>query len=200
MNLEKHLSNLRAFGVPAVVAINRFPKDTEEELSRLQTFCRERGIANAISDAFAKGGAGAETLAAEVVRTIATNPKPAVRSVYSAADSAEGKIGKVAQTVYGAAGVEYSERAQEKLTQFAKWGYAGLPICIAKTQYSLSDNPKLLGAPTGWTLHISDVRLSAGAGFLVAVSGSIMLMPGLPKSPRAFEIDVDERGEIAGVL
>jgi formate--tetrahydrofolate ligase len=112
----------------------------------------------------------------------------------------EQKICKIAQTIYGAANVEYSDRAKKKLAQFAEWGYGGLPICVAKTQYSLSDNPNLPGAPIGWTLHISDVRLSAGAGFLVAVSGSIMLMPGLPKDPRAFEINVDEAGEIPGPL
>ena len=107
---------------------------------------------------------------------------------------------EIAQTVYGAADVEYSDRAKKKLAQFYDWGYGGHPVCVAKTQYSLSDNPKLPGAPTGWTLHISDMRLSAGAGFLVAVSGSMMLMPGLPKDPRAFEINVDEEGEIAGPL
>jgi len=198
--LEKHLGNLRAFGVPAVVAINRFPKDTGEELSLLQAFCQQQGVASAISDAFSKGGEGAATLAAEVVRTIETNQSPSVRSAYSASDSVERKISKIAQVVYGAADVEYSQRAKDQLAQFCAWGYRDLPVCIAKTQYSLSDNPKLLEAPVDWTLHISDVKLSAGAGFLIPVAGSAMLMPGLPKEPRAFEITVDEGGEIVGLL
>ncbi len=200
VNLQKHIANVRAFGVPVTVAINRFPKDTEADLTLLQAFCQEQGVTSAISDSFARGGAGAETLAAEVVRTIETNPKPPVHPAYSASDSAGEKICKVAHTIYGAATVEYSERAKAKLAQFSNWGYGNLPICIAKTQYSLSDNPKLFGAPTGWTLHISDVRLSAGAGFLVAISGSIMLMPGLPKVSRALDINVDAQGEIVGLV
>jgi formate--tetrahydrofolate ligase len=199
-NLEKHLANIHAFGLPAVVAINRFPKDTPEELSLLQQFCAKLGVTSAISEAFAKGGEGAAALAAEVVQTIDANQTSSAHSIYTASDSVEQKICKIAQTIYGAANVEYSDRAKKKLAQFAEWGYGGLPICVAKTQYSLSDNPNLPGAPIGWTLHISDVRLSAGAGFLVAVSGSIMLMPGLPKDPRAFEINVDEAGEIPGPL
>ncbi len=166
----------------------------------LQEFCSERGIASAISEGFAKGGEGAAALATEVTRVIEANPNPPVHSIYSASDSVEKKICKVAHTIYGASNVEYSDRAKEKLAQFSNWGYGALPVCIAKTQYSLSDNPKLLGAPTGWTLKISDIRLSAGAGFLVAVAGSIMLMPGLPKVPRAFEIDVDDQGEVVGPL
>ena len=199
-NLEKHLANIHSFGLPAVVAINHFPKDTPEELSLLQRFCAKLGATSAISDAFAKGGEGAAALATEVVRTIDANQSPSVHSAYAPSDSVETKILKIAQTVYGAANVDYSDRAQKKLAQFYDWGYGGFPVCVAKTQYSLSDNPKLPGAPTGWTLHISDMRLSAGAGFLVAVSGSMMLMPGLPKEPRAFEINVDEQGEIAGPL
>jgi formate--tetrahydrofolate ligase len=119
--------------------------------------------------------------------------------MYSADDTAEEKILKVAQKVYGASSVDYSEGASKKLAEFTKWGFGHLPICIAKTQYSFSDNPKLSGAPTGWTLHITDLKLSAGAGFLVVISGSMMLMPGLPKESRAIEIDVDEQGDIVGV-
>jgi formate--tetrahydrofolate ligase len=199
INLQKHLSNLRNFGVPAVVAINRFPKDTDEELRSLQAYCQEQGATSALSEAFAKGGEGAAALATEVVRTIDSHPTPSLHTTYSADDTAEQKISKVAQNVYGAANVEYSERATQKLAQFSEWGFDRLPICIAKTQYSFSDDPKLSGAPTGWTLHISDLKLSAGAGFLVVISGSIMLMPGLPKESRALEIDVDAQGEIVGV-
>jgi formate--tetrahydrofolate ligase len=199
INLQKHLSNLRNFGVPAVVAINRFPKDTGEELRLLQAYCQEQGATSALSEAFAKGGEGATALATEVVRTIDSHPTPSLHTTYSADDTAEQKISKVAQNVYGAANVEYSERATQKLAQFSEWGFDRLPICIAKTQYSFSDDPKLSGAPTGWTLHISDLKLSAGAGFLVVISGSIMLMPGLPKESRALEIDLDAQGEIVGV-
>jgi formate--tetrahydrofolate ligase len=152
-----------------------------------------------LSEAFAKGGEGATALATEVVRTIDSHPTPSLHTTYSADDTAEQKISKVAQNVYGAANVEYSEPATQKLAQFSEWGFDRLPICIAKTQYSFSDDPKLSGAPTGWTLHISDLKLSAGAGFLVVISGSIMLMPGLPKESRALEIDLDAQGEIVGV-
>jgi len=198
-NLQKHLANLRQFGVPTVVAINRFPKDTVEELGALQAFCQEQGAASALSEAFTKGGEGAAALAEEVVRTIASNPEPKLGTVYTAEDSAEEKILKVAQKVYGAAAVEYSDLAKRKLAQFTEWGFGKLPICVAKTQYSFSDDPKLAGAPSGWTLHISDMNLSAGAGFMVVIAGSMMLMPGLPKESRALEIDVNKDGEIVGV-
>jgi formate--tetrahydrofolate ligase len=199
VNLQKHIGNLRQFGVPTIVAINRFPKDTDEELNLLQAYCAEHGAASALSEAFTKGGEGAAPLARKVVETIDANPNPPLRTMYSAEDSVEEKILKVAQKVYGAADVEYTERAVKKLAEFSKWGFGNLPICIAKTQYSFSDNPKLPGAPTGWTLHITDIKLSAGAGFLVVISGSMMLMPGLPKESRAMDIDVDSKGEIVGV-
>jgi formate--tetrahydrofolate ligase len=199
VNLQKHIANLRQFGVPTVVAINRFPSDTDEELGLLQTYCQGQGAASALSEAFTKGGEGAAALAQQVVRTIDSHPNPALHTAYSAGDSTEEKILKVAQKVYGAAAVEYSERAAKKLAQFSEWGFSRMPICIAKTQYSFSDDPKLSGAPTGWTLHVSDLKLSAGAGFLVVISGSMMLMPGLPKESRALEIDLDSQGEIVGV-
>jgi formate--tetrahydrofolate ligase len=199
VNLQKHIANLRQFGVPTVVAINRFPSDTDEELRLLQTYCQDQGAASALSEAFTKGGEGAAALAQEVVRTIDAHPNPALQTAYSPGDSTEEKILQVAQKVYGAATVEYSERASKKLAQFSAWGFSRMPICIAKTQYSFSDDPKLLGAPTGWTLHVSDLKLSAGAGFLVVISGSMMLMPGLPKESRALEIDLDAQGEITGV-
>jgi formate--tetrahydrofolate ligase len=199
INLKKHIANMRQFGVPTVVAINRFPSDTDEELGLLQAYCQEQGAASALSEAFTKGGEGAAALAHEVVRTIDSHPNPALQTAYPAGDSMDEKILKVAQKVYGAANVEYSERASKKLSQFSEWGFSHLPICIAKTQYSFSDDPKLLGAPTGWTLHVSDLKLSAGAGFLVVISGSMMLMPGLPKESRALEIDLDSQGEIVGV-
>jgi formate--tetrahydrofolate ligase len=199
MNLEKHIAIVRGFGVPAVVAINRFPNDTEAELETLRTFCEARGAAFALSEAYAKGGEGAEALARKVMEMMDANPNLHLTTTYGSSDSAIGKITKVAQKIYGADSIQLSERAQENLARFTRWGFGELPICIAKTQYSLSDDPKRLGAPTGWTLHVTDVALSAGAGFLVVISGSMMLMPGLPKVSRALGIDVDDQGEIIGM-
>ncbi len=198
-NLEKHIAIVRGFGLPVVVAINRFPKDTAEELDTLRTACEARGAAFALSEAYARGGEGAEALARKVVEVIAENPTPALTTTYAPTDSAEEKIAKVARQIYGAADIEWSERARESLARFTRWGFGHLPVCIAKTQYSLTDDPKRPGAPTGWTLHVTDVALSAGAGFLVVVSGAMMLMPGLPKLSRALAIDVDEHGEITGM-
>jgi formate--tetrahydrofolate ligase len=198
-NLGRHIDNLKAFGIPTIAAINRFPKDSDADLQRLKDFCAERGTPTALSAAFTKGGAGAKELAEKVVELIAKNPNPAIRPAYGLEEPLFDKIRKVAQQVYGAEDVSLSEQAQTKLRQFSEWGYARLPICIAKTQYSFTDDPKLLGAPTGWTLRVTDASLSAGAGFVVVISGNMMLMPGLPKISRAQSIDVDDSGEIVGV-
>ena len=198
-NLEKHIGIVRGFGLPVVVAINRFPKDTDAELNQLKEFCEARGASFALSEAFAKGGEGAAALAHKVVEAIDANPHPALTTTYAKADSVVEKITKVAQKIYGAADIELSDQARVNLARFERWGFGHLPICIAKTQYSLSDDPRRMGAPTGWTLHVTDVALSAGAGFLVVISGSMMLMPGLPKASRALDIDVDENGEIIGM-
>jgi formate--tetrahydrofolate ligase len=198
-NLEKHIAIVRGFGLPVVVAINRFPADTEPELETLRALCEARGAAFALSEAYAKGGEGAAALARKVVEVIEANPEIELTTTYGVGDSTIEKITKVAQKVYGAGGIELTERAQQALDRFTRWGFGDLPICIAKTQYSLSDDPKLLGAPAGWTLHITDIALSAGAGFLVVISGAMMLMPGLPKLSRALAIDVDEHGEIIGM-
>ena len=198
-NLERHIAIVRGFGLPVVVAINRFPRDTEAELDTLRAFCEARGAAFALSEAYAKGGEGAEALARKVVEVIDANPAPALTTAYAPDDPAEEKIAKVARQVYGADGIALSDQARENLARFTRWGYGGLPICVAKTQYSLTDDPKRPGAPTGWTLRVNDVALSAGAGFLVVVAGAMMLMPGLPKVSRALAIDVDEHGEITGM-
>ncbi len=198
-NLEKHIGIVQGFGLPAVVAINRFPHDSDADLETLRVFCEARGASFALSEAFAKGGEGAAALAAKVVEVIEANPAPPLTTTYEVTDSVEEKIGKVARRIYGADGVEFSEKAQGNLLRFARWGFGNLPVCIAKTQYSLSDDPKRMGAPTGWTLRVSDVFLSAGAGFLVVTSGAMMLMPGLPKASRAMGIDVDAEGEITGM-
>jgi formate--tetrahydrofolate ligase len=198
-NLEKHIGIVRGFALPVVVAINRFPKDTDEELDTLKQFCEQRGAAFALSEAFSKGGEGAAALAHKVVEVIDANPHVELVTTYTPGDSAIEKITKVARSIYGADGIELSERAQQNLARIERWGFAHLPVCIAKTQYSLSDDPKRMGAPTGWTLHVTDVALSAGAGFLVVTSGAMMLMPGLPKASRALDIDVDANGEIIGM-
>jgi formate--tetrahydrofolate ligase len=198
-NLKKHIAIVRGFNLPAIVAINRFPNDTDEELQFLERYCEAQGAAFALSEAFSKGGAGATALAEKVVSVLEANPSSTLRTTYTPSDSPLEKITAVAQKVYGAASVELSPKAEEKLARFTEWGYANLPVCIAKTQYSLTDDPKQMGAPTGWTLHITDMVLSAGAGFLVVISGSMMLMPGLPKASRALSIDVDASGEIIGM-
>jgi formate--tetrahydrofolate ligase len=198
-NLARHVENLQHFGLPIVVAINRFPHDSDQDLDRIQEYCEETGVASALTEPFTKGGPGSVQLAKKVVEMIENSGDIEVSPAYALTDSYEKKVEKVATRIYGAAGVSFSEQAKLKLRQLVDWKFDGLPICVAKTQYSLSDNPKLLGAPTGWTLHITDVSLSAGAGFVVMIAGNMMLMPGLPKIARAFEIDVDDSGEIVGV-
>lgn len=198
-NLEKHIDIVRGFGLPAVVAINLFPNDTEAELETLRTVCEAHGASFALSEAYARGGEGASSLAQKVVDAIDAYPEVALTTTYELSDTVVEKITKVALRIYGADAIELSEKAKENLARFTRWGFGELPICIAKTQYSLSDDPKRLGAPTGWTLHVTDIALSAGAGFLVVISGAMMLMPGLPKLSRALGIDVDEDGEITGM-
>ena len=198
-NLEKHIAIVRGFHLPVLVAINRFPNDSLEELDIIQQFCEAHGASFALSEGFVKGGEGAEDLARKLVELVEVHPAVEPVSTYIPADSVVQKITKVARNVYGADAVELSPAAQEHLARFERWGFGHLPVCIAKTQYSLSDNPKLMGAPTGWTLHVTDIALSAGAGFLVVISGAMMLMPGLPKASRALDIDVDADGEIIGM-
>jgi len=197
-NLGKHIEILQTFGVPTVAAINRFPTDTDAESNRLAAYCAERGVASALSEGFAKGGPGAKVLAEKVVAAI-ENVAPAAHPVYSLDEPFTQKIQKVAQKIYGASNVNFTEQAKAKLHQFTEWGFGKLPVCIAKTQYSLSDDPKRLGAPTGWTLNVTNASLSAGAGFVVVISGNMMLMPGLPKISRASSIDVDDTGAILGI-
>jgi formate--tetrahydrofolate ligase len=198
-NLAHHLRVLKNFGVPVVVAINRFPSNELADLDAITGECNRHGVPCSLVEAFAKGGLGAADLAEKVARAIAANPSPAIQPAYSLEDSLEEKIRKVATKVYGAQDVAFNERAQAKLRSYAEWGFAHLPVCIAKTQYSLSDDPRLTGAPSGWTLHLTDAELTPGAGFVVAIAGNMMRMPGLPKSPRALEIDVDEEGNIVGI-
>jgi formate--tetrahydrofolate ligase len=198
-NLGRHIENLRWFGVPTIVAINRFPTDTDADLKRLADYCAEHGTSSVLSEAFTKGGAGTKDLAERVVALIEENPDPMVRPVYGLEEPILEKVEKVARTIYGASAVTFSEAALGKLQQFSEWGYGKFAICIAKTQYSFTDDPKVLGAPACWTLRVTDAALSAGAGFIVVICGNTMLMPGLPKVSRAAAIDVDQAGEIVGV-
>ncbi|MEO1712471.1 MAG: formate--tetrahydrofolate ligase, partial [Bacteroidota bacterium] len=198
-NLEKHLENSRKFGVPAVVAINHFTSDTEEEITLVQEKCAEMGFPAVISKVWADGGAGAEDLAREVVRLIeggAANFTP----LYDWSTSVEEKIETIAKEIYGADKVEFGVRAKRDLRRIDKLGLNGLPVCIAKTQKSLSDNPKLLGRPTGFTLSVREIEIAAGAGFLVPITGDMMRMPGLPGIPSAEAIDIDEHGSISGLF
>lgn len=197
-NLDHHIRTLQSYGVPVIVALNRFPSDTDQELAYLAEHCAGLDVVSVPVEAFTKGGAGSAELARKVVEVIEKNPSPTVQPKYSLQMSFEEKICRVATEVYGADGVTYSDFAKQKLAQIHTWGYGELPVCIAKTQYSLSDNPKLMGAPKGWKLQVTDVSLSAGAGFVVAIAGNMMLMPGLPKVPRALDIDVGPDGQIIG--
>jgi formate--tetrahydrofolate ligase len=193
-NLGKHIASLKNFGVPVVVALNRFPDDADADLKRLADFCLKQGVTSAMSEAFTKGGPGMTDLAERLVETVAASPSPSVRPAYTPDNSLEEKIRLVTQKVYGGVDINLSEQAKTKLDRFAQWGYGQLPVCIAKTQYSLSDNPTIFGAPAGWTLQVKDASLSAGAGFVIVVAGNMMLMPGLPKVSRAASIDVDDSG------
>jgi formate--tetrahydrofolate ligase len=197
-NLQRHAQNLQRFGLPTLVAINRFPHDTQQDLDQLRTFCANLGLPTALTEPFTKGGEGSENLARAIVDLIDRNPGATAHPIYALSDTYEAKVHKIATQIYGAEGVSLSDTARNRLRQFVDWGYDGLPLCVAKTQYSFSDDPKKLGVPAGWTLHISDVSLSAGAGFLVAIAGNMMLMPGLPKLSRAEAIDVDDEGGILG--
>jgi formate--tetrahydrofolate ligase len=196
-NLDRHLANLRRWGVPAVVALNRFASDSEAELQAVLDHCRAQGVEAALSEGYLKGGDGMTDLADRVVAAAAAGSQAA--PIYSADTPLEEKITTVATKVYGASGVSFKPAAKSRLQRLTTLGYHRLPVCIAKTQYSFSDDPTMMGAPSGWTLTISDVTLSAGAGFVVAIAGSMMLMPGLGKVPQAQRLDVDDAGNVIGM-
>jgi formate--tetrahydrofolate ligase len=198
-NLDRHLDNLKRWGVPAVVALNRFPSDTQAELDEVRAFCASKGVEAALSEGYARGGDGMTELADKVIAACARSNEQAVKPLYGPELGLDEKIKAVAKQVYGADGVAFKPSVRSRLQQFSALGYGKLPVCIAKTQYSFSDDPKLCGAPGGWTLTISECTLSAGAGFVVAVAGSMMLMPGLGKTPQAQKLDVDENGAIVGM-
>jgi formate--tetrahydrofolate ligase len=198
-NLARHLDNLRKYHVPVVIAINRFTTDTKAELDVVQDFCRAEEVESAIVDVYEQGGAGALELAEKVIALAEASYPEEVCSLYSLALSLEEKVERVAKEIYGATTVYFEAEARKKLKKFTELGYGQLPVCLAKTQSSFSDNPKLLGAPTGWTLTVRDANLAAGAGFIVVVAGSMMLMPGLPRTPQAARMNVDTAGHLSGV-
>lgn len=199
-NLLKHIRNMKnVFGLPVVVALNRFVSDTEAELAEIQTACRAVGAEIALTEVWEKGGAGGEDLAQKVLAAIETGGS-GFAFCYPDDSSLSEKLEAVAGRIYGAAKVEFSSQAQVERAALEKLGMDKLPVCVAKTQYSFSDNPALLGSPEGFTVTVQSLTLSAGAGFIVAVCGSIMKMPGLPKSPAAERIDVDSEGNISGLF
>ena len=198
-NLLKHVENItQVFGLPCVVAINRFVNDTDAELALIRDKCRALGVNVALSEVWAKGGAGGEDLAREVLRLV-EQPKHFQFS-YDLDQPLKAKIETIVRRVYGGAGVAYSGAADKELARLEELGFGGLPVCMAKTQYSLSDDPAKLGRPEGFTVTVSKVKVSAGAGFVVVQTGDIMTMPGLPKVPAAEKIDVDENGVISGLF
>ncbi len=199
VNLKTHLENMRKYGVPVVVAINRFHTDTDAEIAVVERVCKELGAPVSLTEVFAKGGEGGADLAQKVCRTIDEQPS-AYHPLYDTALTIPEKIETIAKEIYRADGVTFTAAAKKSIAEIEALGEDKLPVCIAKTQYSLSDNPALLGKPEGFTLTVREVRLSAGAGFVVALTGDIMTMPGLPKVPAAENIDVDENGMISGLF
>ena len=198
-NLDKHLATIQeAFGLPVVVAINKFPTDTEAELEAVYQACQARGVDVSISDVWGQGGAGGCDLAEKVV-ALTEAPKD-FRYIYDLEDSIQDKITKIVQKVYGGAGISLTPAAKRELKELEDLGFGQLPICMAKTQYSFSDNASLIGAPKDFTVTIKKLKVSAGAGFIVALTGDIMTMPGLPKSPAAERIDIDADGKVTGLF
>ena len=198
-NLEKHIENVKKFGVPAVVAINIFAQDTAEELEAVREHCAKHGVNVALSDVFAKGGEGGIELAKEVV-ALAESGKANFKPIYELDMPLKEKIETIAKEIYGADGVNYTKEADKALKEFEALGYGNLPVCMAKTQYSFSDDQTLLGRPSGFTITIKNCRIAAGAGFVVVLTGDIMTMPGLPKVPAAEKIDVSDEGVISGLF
>lgn len=199
VNLEKHIENLHKFGVPIVVTLNSFITDTKAETDFIEQFCRERDCEFALSEVWEKGGKGGIALANKVLETLETK-KSDFKLLYDDDLSLKEKIETVAKEIYGADGVTYSPAAERELKRITELGMSNLPVCMAKTQYSLSDDAKKLGRPSGFKINVREVYASAGAGFVVAVNGSIMIMPGLGKSPAAYGIDVDDNGRITGLF
>lgn len=199
VNLETHIENMRKYGLPVVVAINRFATDTEAEIEMIEAFCKEKDVPVSLTEVFARGGEGGKELAEKVVKTIETK-EAHFKPIYDEKLSIKEKLNVLAKEIYRAGDVVFTSNAEKAISEIEKLGKDKLPICVAKTQYSLSDDPQKLGSPKGFTLTVRDVRLSAGAGFIVALTGDIMTMPGLPKQPAAYKIDVDDDGNVSGLF
>ena len=199
VNLEKHIENVQKFGVPCVVTLNRFITDTEAELSFVKEFCEERNCDFALSNVWEKGGEGGLELAKKVINTLETKESH-FKPIYDSTLSLKEKIETVAKEIYGASGVTYDAAASKELSRLEELGFGDMPVCMAKNQYSLSDDPAKLGRPENFTVNIREVYVSAGAGFVVAITGTVMTMPGLPKKPAAFGIDVNDDGVITGLF
>ena len=199
VNLEKHIENLQKFGVPVVVTLNSFISDTEAEYAYIKKFCEDRGCEFALSEVWAKGGEGGIALAEKVMETLENKPTQ-YHVLYPDEMSLKDKINTIAKEIYGADGASFAPAAAKALKRIEDMGFGNLPVCMAKTQYSLSDDQTKLGRPAGFTINVRDAYVSAGAGFVVALTGSIMTMPGLPKKPAADSIDVDENGKITGLF
>lgn len=198
-NLEKHIENLQKFHVPIIVTLNKFTTDTNSELSFVKDFCEKRGCAFALSEVWEKGGEGGIEAANKVLQTLEQKVSK-YQPIYDCNSSIKEKIEIICKEIYGAEHVTYSQAAEKQIKKITSIGYGNTPICMAKNQYSLSDDPKKLGRPSGFTINIREVYVSAGAGFVVAITGAIMTMPGLPKTPAAFSIDVDTNGKITGLF
>lgn len=199
VNLETHIENMKKYGLPVVVAINRFATDTEAEIETIEAFCKEKDVPVSLTEVFARGGEGGKELAEKVVKTIETK-EAHFKPIYDEKLSIKEKLNVLAKEIYRAGDVVFTSNAEKAISEIEKLGKDKLPICVAKTQYSLSDDPQKLGSPKGFTLTVRDVRLSAGAGFIVALTGDIMTMPGLPKQPATYKIDVDDDGNVSGLF
>ncbi len=199
VNLEKHIENLQQFGVPVVVTLNSFITDTQDEVQFVKTFCEERNCDFALSQVWEKGGEGGIALAEKILKTL-EQKESRFTTLYPDDFSLKEKIQTIAQKIYGADGVTYSTQAENQLKKLTELGFGKLPVCMAKTQYSLSDDPALLGRPQGFSINIREAYVSAGAGFVVVLTGAVMTMPGLPKQPAAYQIDVNEKGKITGLF
>lgn len=198
-NLDRHLDNVARFGVPAVVAINRFRDDTAEELDVVRAHCAARGVRAEVSEVVARGGAGGTALAQAVLDTLETTPSR-FAPLYDPKMPIEDKIHRLATTLYGASGVVYEKKAIRDIKRLVKMGFGELPVCMARTQLSFTDDPSRKGAPTGWDMRVREVRVSAGAGFLVVLTGDILRMPGLPARPAAIDMDIDDEGNVTGLF
>ena len=198
-NLQKHIENIKKYGVPVLVTINKFESDTPAEVELLKTLCLENGAECTVSEVFAKGGEGGLDLANKLIEVLENEPSN-FKPIYDENLSIKEKIGIVTHEIYGASDVEYSEKALEQIAQIENINLDKLPICIAKTQYSLSDDAKKLGCPTDFTIHVKEVKVSSGAGFVVVITGTIMTMPGLPKVPAAENVDILPDGTLTGIF